>query len=387
MKKAQEDANRDMVERARLTVVQATRTEDELNAQMAEMRTRLQSLATGATTLARYNELRKEIENLQSWHDNLQQTLMEAKISDNFPVLDIQLLERAKAPKEPAFPNKPQMAVVAVGLSFLLSIGLALFLDYMDRTVRKPEDVEDELRMSLVGFVPTIDHSVPPSERGRIVAKDSTCGASESYRKIRAKLYVYKKESHARLLAITSSTAGEGKTTFASNLALAFAQAGSKVLLVDADMRHPALERIFNVDRSPGLAEFLDGASQWQTSVVSTDLPSLSFLPCGSAGSRSAELLEGAKLRAFFDEARDQYDIVVLDAPPVLGVADSTIICHLADATLFVVQASRNPKWLVRRARLELDAAGARIAGVILNRVKSRRGNYYYYHRYYPAKA
>jgi capsular exopolysaccharide synthesis family protein len=386
MKTAQEAANKETLDRAKLASEQAGEVEETLGQQMADMRTKLETIASGLTILGRYNELRKELENIQKWHDNLQQSLMEAKISDNFPVLDIQILDRAKAPSEPAWPNKAQLAVVSVVMSFIVAVGLAFFMDYMDRTVRKPEDVEQELRMTLFGFIPSMDSSVAGGERGKIVMIDPASGAAESYRKIRAKLYVYKKESHAKVLSITSTTAGEGKTTLASNLAIAFAQAGAKVLLVDADMRHPALQKTFGIDKEPGLAEFLDGKYSWQDAVRESAVEGLSLLPCGSGGNRSAELLESPRLRDFLEAARDKYDVVILDTPPVLGVADSTVLSNLSDATLFVIQASRNPKWLVKRARMELEAAGARIAGAILNRVRTRRGEYYYYHRYYPTK-
>jgi|GEM_PF-6122417 len=388
MKKAREDANKETLERAKYGLDQAIQVEEMLNQQMAEMQTKLESLASGLTALGRYAELKKDLENLQKWHDNLQQSLMEAKISDNFPVLDIQILDRAKAPKEPAWPNKRQLAVVAVAMSFIVAVALAFFLEYMDRSVRKPEDVEQELRMALVGFVPSMNSAHSGiDERGKVVVTDPTSGPAESYRKVRAKLYVYKKESHAKVFALTSTTAGEGKTTLASNLAIAFAQAGAVALLVDADMRHPALQTTFGVEREPGLADYLDGKCTWQAATRAGVMAGLSFLPSGSGGTRSAELLESPRMRELLSEAREKFDVVIVDTPPVLGVADSTILCNLADATIFVIQASKNAKWLVRRARMELEAADAHIVGVVLNRVRSRRGEYYYYHRYYPKKA
>jgi capsular exopolysaccharide synthesis family protein len=355
---------------------------------MAEMRTRLETLAAGLTALARFNELKKDLENTQRWHENLQQTLMQARINESFPVLDIRMLDRAMPPKTPAWPNKTQLAMVAVVMSLLVSIGLAFLLDYMDRTVRKPEDVEQELRMPLLGFVPSMGaHHGNGTARGMVVSTDPSSGPSESYRKIRARLFVYKTESHARVYGVTSTTAGEGKSTLASNLAIAFAQAGSRVLLVDGDMRHPMVHKTFNIEREPGLAEYLDGKCSWVSGTRESGTAGLSILPCGAGGHRSAELLESPRMKAFLEEAREQYDIVIFDSPPVLGIADSTVLCHVVDATLFVIQASRNPKWLVKRARMELEAGGAHIAGVILNRVRTRRGEYYYYHRYYPTKA
>ncbi len=388
MKKAQSEANASVLERARINLDNTRQVETLLVAEMASMRTTLEQLAGGLTALSRYNELKKELENIQKWYDQMQQSLMEAKISNDFPMLEITINEVARRAKQPAWPNKTQLAIVSVAMSLVLSLGLAFFLDYMDRTVRKPEDVEQELRMPLVGFVPSMSSSHSNGrQRGRVVIDSPTSGPAESYRKIRAKLFVYKKESHAKVFAITSTTAGEGKTTLASNLAIAFAQAGANTLLVDADMRHPMLQNTFGVDRDPGLGNYLDGKCTWESATLPSNVAKLSLLPCGAGGDRSAELVESPRLKDFLTQAREQYDVVVLDTPPVLGVADSTVLCNVSDATLFVIQASRNPKWLVKRAKMEVEAAGAYIVGVVLNRVRSRRGEYYYYHRYYPKKA
>jgi capsular exopolysaccharide synthesis family protein len=387
MKKAQTDANRVALAQANSGFDQARQVEETLNQQMTEMRLKLESLATGLTALARYNELKKDIDDLAKWHGNLRERLMEAKISDSFPLLDIQVLDRAKPPAAPAWPNKTQLAIVAIAMSFVVGVAVAFLAEYMDRSVRKPEDIEQDLRLALVGFVPGMNNSTAPFDRARIVMSDPTTGAAESYRKIRAKLHVSRNEAHIKVLGITSSTAGEGKTTLSSNLAISMAQSGFKVLLVDADMRHPALQTAFQVEREPGLADYLDGRIAWQSAVRGEVLPGLSLITCGSGGERSSELLESPRLKEFFDQAREQYDMVVVDTPPVLGVADTTVLAHATDAMLFVIQASRNPKWLLRRARMELDAADAHIVGAVLNRVATRRGEYYYYHKYYPKKA
>jgi polysaccharide biosynthesis transport protein len=381
------ERNNQLLRNSKASLDTAQKVEQSTANQLAEIRAKLNSLVEGLTDLSRYNELKKEVDSFQAMHDTLEQALLQARINDNSPMLNITILDRGFPAGSPAFPNKTQMAIVVVAMGLIIGAGLAFFLEYMDRSVRKPEDVEQELRMPLVGFIPSM-HGAGREDghAGKIVVTDPSSGPAEAYRKIRAKLFIYNKESHAKVFSVTSSTAGEGKTTLASNLAIAFAQSGANVLLIDADMRHPTMQKVHEIEWTPGLGDYLSGMCSWESTAQKSSVPGLSIIPCGSGGSKSAELLEGARAAALMREARDGYDIVIVDTPPVLGLADTTVLCHLTDATIFVIQSARNSKWLVKRARIELEAAGARVVGAVLNRVRSHRGDYYYYHRYYPKK-
>ncbi|MHC4713019.1 MAG: polysaccharide biosynthesis tyrosine autokinase [Planctomycetota bacterium] len=385
--KARKEANKRALAFAENAFTREKKLEEKIAANLAELNTKLAELVEGLTALSRYEELLKELGSLQALRDTLKKNLLTSRLSDDMTLLNITVLDDATVPKTPAWPNKMQLAVVVVALSFLVAAGCAFFLDYMDRTVRRPEDVEQELRMPFVGFIPSMYFAADNSRRReKVIMTDPTSGPAEAYRKIRAKLNVYKAESKARSFAITSTTAGEGKTTVASNLAIAFAQSGYSVLLADADMRHPKMHEVYQLERRPGLGEYLAGVCSWQSVVRSSGINGLSVITAGTGGSRSAELLESPRLPEFIEQASVDYDLVIFDAPPVLGVADATVISNLADATIFVIQASMNSKWLIRRAKMELAAAEARVVGAVLNRVRSQRGDYYYYHRYYPKK-
>lgn len=387
-KEERREFNDRQYELARLALEAARKEETRIGEQLSQANAELSALTMGLTELGRYNELKRELEALRGFHDKFKQDLLEARINDDIPILAITIHERAKAPTTPAWPSKTQLAVVVVAMSFLIGAGLAFFLEYMDRTVRKPEDVENELRLPLLGFVPSMPASSRDGTRhGKVTITHPSSGPAESYRKVRAKLFVYKQESHTKVFTVTSTTAGEGKTTLSSNLAIAFAQSGANVLLIDADMRHPKIQSIYDIEWTPGLGEYLAGMHSWESVIRESEVEGLSIIPCGRGGNRSAELLESPRMRELVQSVRDKYDVVVIDTPPVLGVADSTVLCNISDATIFVIQASKNSKWLVKRARMELDAAGAQVVGAVLNRVRSQRGDYYYYHRYYPKKS
>ena len=387
MAKAQRDANDRELERAENAMERNVKIEETYERQLAEVRTKVDELVKGLTALARYEELRKELANYMSMRDGLKQQLLMARLSDDMAVLNIQVLDEAQPPSEPAYPNKTQLSLVVVILALMSSLGLVFFLDYMDRTIRKPEDIEQGLRMPFLGFVPGAHFANNNSFRQeKVILTDPTSGPAESYRKVRAKLNVYRAESHARTFVITSTTAGEGKTSLSTNLAISFAQSNLNVLLIDADMRHPKVHEIFGLERVPGLGDHLDGECAWESAVRSVGISGLSIIAAGTGGSRSAELLENPRFDELLTQVREKYDVIVIDSPPVLGVADATVLCNAADATLFVIQACQNSMWLIKRARMELKAAGATVVGAVLNRVRSQRGNYYYYHRYYPKK-
>lgn len=382
-----EEADSRMLSMRKQMFEEEEKTAERIDIEVENVNKELAELVDGLGALGKYNELTKEIDRLESRRDKLEDALLTAKLSGDTEVLNIQILDEAKPPTEPAWPNKTQLSVVVVALSLLMAAGLAFFLDYMDRTVRRPEDVEQELRMPFFGFVPAIHVGAgSDSRQERIMITDPTSGPAESYRKVRAKLNVYKNESHARTFAITSTTAGEGKTTVASNLAISFAQSGSNVLLVDADMRHPKVHAIYELERKPGLGNYLAGECEWGNLLRGVGVDGLSVLTAGASGTSSAELLEHPRMRQLLAEAAERHDVVIVDSPPVLGVADAAVISNAADATLFVIQAAQNSKWLIRRARMELKSADAKVVGAVLNRVRSQRGDYYYYHQYYPKK-
>jgi len=387
MEEARREANLRELERARTAMERNRKIEQTYQRQLAEVRTKVAQLVKGLTALARYEELQKELENHIRMRDGLKQELLTARLSDDMAVLNITVLDEARPPTEPAWPNKVQLSVVVLVLALMSSVGMAFFLDYMDRSVHRPEDVEQELRMPFMGFIPGTQSAGNNSFRQeKVLLTDPTSGPAESYRKIRAKLNIYRGESHARTFAVTSTTAGEGKTSLTTNLALSFAQSNLSVLLVDADMRHPKVHEIFEIERIPGLGDYLDGECTWESVVRSSGVAGLSIIPAGTGGSRSAELLESPRLRELLEESSAKFDILVVDTPPVLGVADAAILCNATDGTIFVIQAARNSKWLIRRAGMELKAADARVVGAVLNRVRSQRGDYYYYHQYYPKK-
>jgi capsular exopolysaccharide synthesis family protein len=186
-----------------------------------------------------------------------------------------------------------------------------------------------------------------------------------------------------RSLLVTSSEPGEGKTTVASNLAIALTQLGRRVLLIDADMRRPSIHRAFTLADHYGLADCLAGSQDWRPGVQPTDVAGLDVLVCGTIPPNPAELISSRHMQDLLEEAVEGYDFVILDSPPLLDVADSRILSTLVEGTLMVVKGGATPRELIRRAGAEAQDAGGNVIGIVLNQLSPLSSDYYYYFRYY----
>jgi capsular exopolysaccharide synthesis family protein len=182
---------------------------------------------------------------------------------------------------------------------------------------------------------------------------------------------------------VTSTSPKEGKTTVATNLAITMAQAGYRVLLIDADLRKPMVHEVFGLDNEHGLSTLLGEAGEARVYIRKTEVENLHVLPGGPEPVNPAELLGSRKMRTLIAETSERYDVVVLDSSPVLGVADANILATMMDAVVLVIQASKAKRGHVVRARNQLLGVNARVVGAVLNNVRGLRGDYYYYRRYY----
>ena len=206
---------------------------------------------------------------------------------------------------------------------------------------------------------------------------------AEAYRIIRTNLAFGSVDTSLKVLQVTSAVKGEGKTTTAANLAVSLALAGSRTLLVDADLRRPALHRILGMDeRGPGLSEALTNGKPADSLLVATVVPNLFCLVAGTIPPNPSELLSSKRMKALVDEIRENFDMVILDSPPVISVADSAIIASRVDGTIFVSRSGFVPRHLCLQAKHALESVNGKIIGCVLNSVQSGHQPYHY-DRYY----
>jgi capsular exopolysaccharide synthesis family protein len=221
-------------------------------------------------------------------------------------------------------------------------------------------------------------------DRPLIVQGNPKAVASEAFRTLRTNLQFTSPDREIKTILITSAAPGDGKSTVSSNLSAAWAQSGSRVLLLSCDLRRPILHQIFGIRNTPGLTGYLTGRASLDAVIVPTSVPNLDFIPSGPVPPNPAELLQSKAMRQCFKDLRERYDVVICDGTPVIAVTDAAVVASQTDGTVLVVEAGETPKDVAAQAVQLLERAKANILGVVLNRVAGRGGSgYYYYHYHY----
>ena len=274
-------------------------------------------------------------------------------------------------------PDIRRRTVIGLLLGLLLSFGLAFLLERLDETIKTPEDIERHLRLPVIGIVPKIAEGLLES-----AATNPRSSFSEAYRSLRTGLQYATESGAPRVLLVTSAVAGEGKTTTAVMLARKFAQLGVKVLLIDGDLRKPSLHTRLGLGNESGLSDFLSGESDGPSIFQSTTEANLTVVTSGASPPNPAELLAGARFRSLLNSAVQEYDHVIIDGPPLLGLADVPIIANAAESTLITIEAGNARIGVLRGALKRLFAVRARIAGALLVKYDARAAGQGYGHGY-----
>lgn len=291
---------------------------------------------------------------------------------------NIRIVDPAGIPRSPVRPRKTRDTFIGLVLGLFLGIGLAFFLDYLDNTVKTPDDVRRVLGAPLLGVVPEV-----PAPPGSVILKAAADSPlAEGYRLLRTALTYCWPETATRVLLVSSTSAGEGKTVTSVNLALILASLGGKVLLIDCDLRKPQGHAMLRMRKSPGLSDVLVGKTKPSEAIQRPAGTTLSFLAAGTYAPSPADLLTMQSMKGFLQGLRDFYDWIVLDAPPVGPVAEALILAPLTDGVITVVGAEMVPRNAVRHTLERVAETGARVLGVVLNRAQIDKHSYYY-GRYY----
>lgn len=342
-----------------------------------------------------YNILKREVDINRELYAGLLQRMKETAVSSRFNSTNIQITDRAKVPLSTDRPKKLLNVAVGIILGLGLGIGLAFFADRLDNTINKIEEVEPTFALPILGAVPALA-SVERRKRLRgatdsrdarsfdlIMHHDQTSLASEAIRNIRTSLLFSLPENPPNLLLVTSAEPDAGKTGVAVNLAIALSQLGGDTLLIDADMRCPDCHRILELDRTPGLSNFLVGEAELSAVIKPTAIPTLLYLlPAGQSPLNPAELLSSERMSAALNFLTQQFKYVIIDSPPVLEFTDSVLLSTLAEGTLFVIRAGATPRDAAQRAIGMLNGVNAKILGVVLNHLDLQNTGYSYYHDY-----
>lgn len=343
------------------------------------------SRAQESRRLIQYRLLKREAELDQQMYEVLLKKLKEADVSGGISEPQIRVLEEAKRPAAPVAPRTVRNLGVAGVLALCLALALAYLVEYFDRSVGSAEDVMRTVGLPTLGVVGTFARSRRPGDG---LAVETPGRVGEMFRTLRTNLRFSHVDVPRRVVLVTSTGPEEGKSTIVANLGASLAQSGRRTLLVDTDLRRPSLHRVLGVSRNAGLADVLAGDATLEEAVRPTRIPGLDVLVAGTVPANPAELIESARLQALVRTLRESYEYVVLDSPPSAGLVDASLLSALADGVLFVIEPRRFDLRLVRVALRQLERAGARLYGVVLNKAPRDEGVelYGYYAERTPAK-
>ena len=354
-----------------------------------------------------YRIIQQEIETNKSLLNGLLQSAKENDVVMAGKPNNISIVDYALTPDSPVGPNRTRTVMVAFFLSIGLGLGFALFLEYLDDTVHSTEEVERVLHLPALAVIPSVGGAVRrrvlpgttalqkhtngngTSNAELLMNVDGRSPLAEAYRHLRTSVLLSTAGRAPKSLLVTSSLPGEGKTTTAVNTAISLAQTGASVVIIDADMRRPRLQSIFDMRGQEGLSSILSSdvsENEMLAMVHSDEASGLGVLTSGPIPPNPAELLGSDQMRRLLAALQANYTHVVIDSPPVSSFTDGVLISTMVDGVLLVVHGGRSSRHIVRRSKQLLNDVGAKIFGVVLNNVNLQSHDYYYYQNYYSQK-
>jgi capsular exopolysaccharide synthesis family protein len=356
-----------------------------------------------AESMVEYNILKRQADANKTMYDGLLTKLKEANIAAGLKSSNIRVVDPAMVPSTPSRPAKTKNIALSFLVGLVGGIGLALLREYMDNTVKTPDDIESLARLPALAVVPAFTGENGAGLRGRFLNGSDNNGhekrielvaqhlpksqMSEAFRALRTALLLSQADHPPQVILVTSALPREGKTTAAANLAVTLAQLGDRTLLVDADLRKPGVGRLLNMTEGKyaGLSSYLAGVSSLDSVIVPhSSIANLVAIPTGPLPPNPADLLSSHRLADALSELSSQFKFIVIDSPPIMAATDAVILSVLADGVLLVVRSGETPKEAFTRARDLLASVKCRLLGVVLNAVDASAPDYYYSYRYYP---
>ncbi|TFH30121.1 MAG: polysaccharide biosynthesis tyrosine autokinase, partial [Deltaproteobacteria bacterium] len=362
-------------ETARLNL---TKQEASINEQIAEYEAKLGKLPEAERTQARLMRHSKVNADIYTF---LLQKHEEARIAKASTISNINIVDPAIVPEDPVKPQKGRNLLLGLLVGLMFGAGAAFFVDHLDDTIKDEEEAKRALGWPLLAMIPTIEGVGKESGPADLVVQTNPKSSpAEAFRGLRTAIHFSSLKPDCKVVMITSSFPGEGKTTIAANLALTFAQSGNRVLLVDCDLRRPALHKIFGHSRTPGVTEVLAGDEPLGKALHATGIENIALLTAGTIPPNPAELLSSGSMRDLLARARASYDTVILDAAPVIPVTDAALLTALTDLVVVVVEAGRIPDNALKRMKELLQSVQAPVAGFVLNDRTALFSNTYGYY-------
>ncbi|UCH92199.1 MAG: polysaccharide biosynthesis tyrosine autokinase [Candidatus Aminicenantes bacterium] len=376
-----------------------------------------QTMVDSDTDAIYYKSLGIEVENMRTLLNFLVRKGEESALSsrvEGLESLNIKIIDKAEVPRRPIGSGAKKIMIMALILGLALGIGLIFLVDYLDRTIKTPDEVKLMLGVPALGIIPSTKakslsayyyssyykygdnkkkgknnpgpgpKNPPEIELINFVAPESPF--AENYRTIRTSILLSVPKEPPEIISITSALSSEGKTVTTINLAVSFSQLGKKVLIIDGDMRKPRMHKIFKIANSPGLSSFLAGRAQVKEIFAKTNIPNLFVVPSGPHPPNPTELISSEVMSMLLSKLRQKVDFIFIDTPPLVGIVDPILLSKNTDGTILVTWAGKTHRHAIEKAKEELDRYNIRTLGVVLNRAAGKERAYGYYSSYYQYK-
>jgi len=360
-----------------------------------------------------YNSLKIEVNNMRQLLDHLVRKQKESLLTSRLEGLqtsNIKVIDPAEVPLHPIGSSQSREFFMALIIGLFGGGALIFFIDWLDKTLKTPEEAQKLLRVPAIGLIPALgtgsekqyyassyyggrrkDAKARVSKIELANFVDPESGIAESYRNIRTSILLSTADGPPQVMTVSSALPKEGKTTTVVNLAVSFTKLNKRVLIIDADMRKPAIHKIFRVKNLSGLSSFLVGKAQVEDAFFETQVENLYVIPAGPTPPNPAELLESKKMGAMLEKMKEHFDFIFIDSPPLIGIVDPVIIGRYGQGTLLVAWGGKTHKKVIERAKDELEKFDIRVLGVIINNLNMKKtpgagyysyGTYKYRYRY-----
>ena len=318
-----------------------------------------------------YNILKREADTNRTLYEGLLQQYKDIGIAGAVGTNNVAVIDRAQLPGGPYKPNLRMNVLSWLGLGLLAAASIIALLELLDDTFKSPEEIEEQLGLAVLGIIPISDGGVLTE------INESSNPIAEAFRSFRTALQFSTDQGAPKTVVVTSAQPGEGKSTTALALAINFSQLGMKVLLIDADLRNPSQHRNLGRPNGAGLSNYLAGGAMPESAFQKTDVDGLYFMASGPLPPNPAELLAGSKMLSLLSTASEKVDAVIVDSPPILGLADAPLLASITAGTLLVIATGQTRRSVVKAALKRLHFARARMVGALMNKCDFR-SNYGY---------
>jgi capsular exopolysaccharide synthesis family protein len=334
-----------------------------------------------------YGVLQREAESARHMYELLIKRFKETSLTEDMKTGNVRIVDPAETPKYPIRPRKKLNIFLGIVFGLFMGIVVAFTFEFLDNTLKSPEDIRNYLNVPYLGPVPSFDIDRDDIENPELITQYSPKStASESYRGIRTSLLFSSADRPPKVILVTSAGPSEGKTLTSTNLAITMAQAGSRVVIVDCDMRKPKVHKMFGIGRDKGMSSVLvsnELESILQDVIIHSDIPNLDVIPCGPIPPNPSEIIGSQKMSRIMEKLQEQYDRIIVDSPPITAVTDSAVLAKFVDGVMLVVHAGVTPRQVVKTGLEQVQGVDANVLGAVLNDVDTGKESYYYYQYYY----